>query len=54
MTNSLLGWIVDTGATKHIARDRAGYVDYRRIPVGSHSVIMGNRAQEEVLGVGTH
>ena len=54
VTHSLLGWIVDTGATKHITRDRAGYVDYHWVPAGRHSVVMGNGAQEDVLGVGTY
>ena len=33
------GWIVDSGATKHIARDRVGCVDYKRIPTGTQYVI---------------
>ncbi|KAK2982548.1 hypothetical protein RJ640_000367, partial [Escallonia rubra] len=44
-------WFVDTGATKHVARDREGFVDYHRIPVGSKHIFMGNNSSEEVLGV---
>ncbi|KAG5524057.1 hypothetical protein RHGRI_030902 [Rhododendron griersonianum] len=47
-------WIVDTGATKHVARDRGGFIEYRRIPVGNQSVFMGNSSAEDVLGVGTY
>ncbi|KAL0437841.1 UNVERIFIED_CONTAM: Copia protein [Sesamum radiatum] len=54
LANSLLGWIVDTGATKHVTRDRAGFVDYHRVPACSHYIAMGNGAQEEVLGIGSY
>ena len=27
------GWIVDSGATKHIARDKVGYMNYKKIPI---------------------
>ncbi|KAK2979912.1 hypothetical protein RJ640_029575 [Escallonia rubra] len=47
-------WFVDTGATKHVARDREGFVDYHRIPVGSKHIFMGNNSSEEVLGVGSY
>ncbi|KAK2966916.1 hypothetical protein RJ640_000544 [Escallonia rubra] len=42
------------GATKHVARDREGFVDYHRIPVGSKHIFMGNNSSEEVLGVGSY
>ncbi|KAK2985541.1 hypothetical protein RJ640_006428 [Escallonia rubra] len=35
------------GATKHVARDREGFVDYHRIPVGSKHIFMGNNSSEE-------
>uniref|UniRef100_A0A2N9ER04 Integrase catalytic domain-containing protein n=1 Tax=Fagus sylvatica TaxID=28930 RepID=A0A2N9ER04_FAGSY len=44
----------DTGATRHVARDRAGFVDYRKIPAGTHVVYMGNGSYEEALGVGSY
>ncbi|KAG5548641.1 hypothetical protein RHGRI_014104 [Rhododendron griersonianum] len=47
-------WIVDTGATKHVARDRGGFIEYRRILVGSQRVFMGNSSAKNVLGVGTY
>ncbi|KAK2982911.1 hypothetical protein RJ640_006325 [Escallonia rubra] len=47
-------WFVDTCATKHVARDREGFVDYHRIPVGSKHIFMGNNSSEEVLGVGSY
>ncbi|KAK2994428.1 hypothetical protein RJ640_001244 [Escallonia rubra] len=47
-------WFVDTGATKHVARDREGFVDYHQIPVGSKHIFMGNNSSEEVLGVGSY
>ena len=54
VTHTIPGWIVDLGATKHIARDRVGCVDYKRIPTSTQYVILGNKAQEEVIGVGTY
>ncbi|KAK2974054.1 hypothetical protein RJ640_006246 [Escallonia rubra] len=47
-------WFVDTGATKHVARDREGFVDYHRIPVGSKHIFMGNNSSKEVLGFGSY
>ncbi|KAK2994180.1 hypothetical protein RJ640_018165 [Escallonia rubra] len=47
-------WFGDTGATKHVARDREGFVDYHRIPVGSKHIFMGNNSSEEVLRVGSY
>ena len=52
--HSLLGWIVDLGAAKHVARDRVGFIDCRRALVGKHYVVVGNGSREDVLGVGTY
>uniref|UniRef100_A0A2N9HQ47 Integrase catalytic domain-containing protein n=1 Tax=Fagus sylvatica TaxID=28930 RepID=A0A2N9HQ47_FAGSY len=49
-----LGHFAHTGATRHVARDRAGFVDYRKIPAGTHVVYMGNGSYEEALGVGSY
>ncbi|KAL0448762.1 UNVERIFIED_CONTAM: hypothetical protein Slati_1432600 [Sesamum latifolium] len=54
VANSLLSWIVDIGATKHRISDRAGFVDYHRVPACGHYITMGNGAQEEVLGIGSY
>ncbi|KAK4431023.1 hypothetical protein Salat_0864300 [Sesamum alatum] len=54
VANSLFGWIVDTCATKHMTRDRAGFIDYHRVPARNHYIAMGNGAQEEVLGIGSY
>ena len=47
-------WTIDSIATKHVARDRVGFVEYRRIPVGSRDIKVGNKASVEVLGIGTY
>ena len=47
-------WTIDSTATKHVARDRVGFVEYRRIPVGSRDIKVGNKASVEVLGIGTY
>ena len=44
-------WIVDSGATKHVSRDREGFVDYHRVPNGNRYVTMGNGDNVEVLGI---
>uniref|UniRef100_A0A2N9GLJ0 Integrase catalytic domain-containing protein n=1 Tax=Fagus sylvatica TaxID=28930 RepID=A0A2N9GLJ0_FAGSY len=54
VAKSISDWIIDTGATRHVARDRAGFVDYRKIPAGTHVVYMGNGSYEEALGVGSY
>ena len=47
-------WTVDSVATEHVARDRVGFVENRRIPVGSKDIKVGNGASVEVLGIGTY
>ncbi|KAL0461127.1 UNVERIFIED_CONTAM: hypothetical protein Slati_0000300 [Sesamum latifolium] len=51
LANSLLGWIVDTGATKHVTRDRAGFVDYHRVPACSHYIAMEMAHKRRFLGL---
>ncbi|KAK4382870.1 Copia protein [Sesamum angolense] len=38
----------DTSATKHVTRDRAGFINYHRVPACSYYIAMGNGAQEEI------
>ena len=45
---------VDSAATEHVARDRVGFMEYRRIPVGSRDIKVGNRASVKVLRIGTY
>ena len=47
-------WTVDSAATEHVARDRVGFVEYCRIPIGSRDIKVGNGASVEVLGIGTY
>ena len=47
-------WIVESGATEHVARDRVGFVEYRRIPSGSKVLCMGNGDSVDVLGMCTY
>lgn len=41
---SLPLWTVDLSTTKHITRDRAGYVEYCRILVGCRDVEVGEQS----------
>lgn len=45
---------VDKGATKQVVRACVGFIEYRRIPVESQWVYLGNSIREEVLVVGTY
>ena len=49
--NSL--WIVDSGATDHIAQDRSWFVAYRKLSKGAKHISVGNDARLEVEGIGT-
>ena len=46
-------WIIDSGATNHVARERVTFVEYRRVPAGNKWIYVGNNARVEVKGVGT-
>ena len=54
VTNSFPNWIVDKGASKHIVRDRADFVDFHRYSLGSQSAMLVNSDEEDVLGVATY
>jgi hypothetical protein len=47
-------WTVDSAATDHVVRDRVGFVEFHRIPIGSKNITVGNGASVEVLGIGTY
>jgi hypothetical protein len=47
-------WTVDSAATEHVARDRVGFMEFHRIPIGSQDIKVGNGASVEVLGIGTY
>jgi len=51
VANSFSNWVVDTGASKHIVCDQAGFVDFHQYQVGSQYVVLGSA--EDVLSVGT-
>jgi len=42
------------GETKHIAQDKAGFMELHRYLVGSRTVILGNNGEEDVFGVETY
>ena len=54
IAHSLHDWIADLGATRHVARDRSEFVDYRKIPAETSKVFMGNGTSEEASGVGSY
>ena len=51
VAHTIPGWIADSRKPKHISKE---CVDYKMIPTGTQYVILGNGAQEEVIGVGTY
>ena len=54
ISHSLFEWIVGTRATDYVARNRIGFVEYRRVSVGNQKMITGNGTSVEVLGIGTY
>ena len=53
LTESNPLWIVDSGATDHITKDRGAFEEYRRIPEGSKWIYVGNNSRVAVKGIGT-
>ena len=53
LTESDAQWIIDSGATDHVAKDRRSYVEYRRILTGTKWIYLCNNTRAEVKGVGT-
>jgi len=45
---------LDSAAIENVARDWVGFVKYRRVPVGSRDIKVGNGASMEVLGIGIY
>ena len=54
IAHSVHDWIADTGVTRHVSRDRDGFVDYHRVLASTNRVFMGNGTCEEALGVGSY
>ena len=44
-------WIIDSGATIHVMKDRGGFREFRSIDIGKNKLYMGNSTAEDVLGV---
>ena len=53
ITESYPLWIVDSGATHHVAKDQGAFVEYHRIPTGSKWIYVRNNSAVEVKGIGT-
>ena len=53
ITESYPLWIVDLGATHHVAKDRGAFVEYHRIPTYSKWIYVGNNSVVEVKGIDT-
>ena len=52
MVDSNSGWVLDSGATSHIVKDRELFMHFRKIPPNTKWVYVGNNARLEVQGVG--
>ena len=53
LTESVLMWTVDLGATDHVARDQTAFIDFRRLSSGSKYIYVGTNDQAKVKGIGT-
>ncbi|WVZ54196.1 hypothetical protein U9M48_005033, partial [Paspalum notatum var. saurae] len=45
-------WVVDSGSTSHIARDRKSFTSMQTIPRGNKYVYLGTSAKADILGIG--
>jgi len=54
VAKSFPNWIVDSGASKHVVQDRAGFVDFHPCPVGLQTITLGNGTAKDVLEIGTY
>ena len=45
-------WLIDSGATRHMAIDRSHFINYRSIINSKHKVQVGNRQFVQASGVG--
>ena len=46
VANSLLRWIVDTGATKYLVQDKDGFMEFYCYTLGLRTVVLGNDSVE--------
>lgn len=46
-------WVIDSGATDHVAKDRGSFVDFQRVQEGQRWIYVGNNARVAVKGIGT-
>lgn len=53
LTKSHPLWMVDSGATNCVARNREAFVEYQEILKGSRLLNVGNNSKIVVLGIGT-
>ncbi|XP_011625350.1 uncharacterized protein LOC105421068 [Amborella trichopoda] len=52
--SQFIRWIVDSGAIRHITRDRERFVELQTLAVGSQKIFMGNCTSNDVLGAETY
>lgn len=53
LANSVPLWIVDSGATDHVAHDRSIFVEFRRLSANMRRIYVGNGSYVDVMGNGT-
>ena len=47
-------WVVDSGCTSHIARERKCFASMQTIPKGNRYVYLGTNAKADILGIGNY
>lgn len=45
-------WSIDSGATRHISRTKAGFIEFQELKAREHNIYMGNETFCDVLGMG--
>ena len=44
-------WYIDSRATRHISRTKAGFIEFQEIKAGEHNIYIGNETLCDVFGV---
>ncbi|XP_020249403.1 pentatricopeptide repeat-containing protein At2g18940, chloroplastic-like [Asparagus officinalis] len=48
------GWWIDSGATRHIAKDKKGVIEFTELKKGEQRIYMGNNTYLDVEGIGSY
>lgn len=47
-------WVVDSGSTSHIARDRNSFCSFKPVQKGTRYIYLGTTSKANILGIGDY